>query len=516
MPPSATAPGRGGPTGGPSFKPPPRRGLWLLSLLVGAAVVALAVTLVPDWVSDKECDGARLTERDGECVGVSDGSHPFLPSEADSDLTQRFQEIQALIKTENDRVAAERDDYVKVGLLSTLTPDERGPHSADRVLHALEGAYTAQIRANQSRELGDPAPQIQLLLANAGSRHDKWEPAVEELVDMRDDSAPLVAVAGLSISTENSANAAGRLAEHGIPLVAASASADQLNSATVPGLIRVTASNTDFVSALREYVRAREELDGAVLVHDTRAPDLHVTTLTEAFRTELAAELGDNPDQPFQGTTTGESAPPALFRAAVQNVCATEADLVLFAGRATDLNAFVDSLHSRPCRGRPISVLFAETGPVIDESEYERLVESHITIVQSSAMDPAWSETEGGDPQAPTGFPAFREAYADQVAYQDDPAAALRDGYAVANHDAVAVAVQAIRVSHAEAPETPMSAERVADALFLLHLDNAVEAAGGTLSFTTDREGDPGGKPVPVIETPPGPDRPELYTTPLS
>ncbi|WP_226962021.1 MULTISPECIES: type 1 periplasmic-binding domain-containing protein [Streptomyces] len=497
-----------------SWEPPRRRGLWVLSGLLVAVVAVAALLLVRDWLAERDCGGSELTDRGGECVGVSDGSPPFLPPEAGDALADRFREIQQLIQRENERVADEGGTAVKVGLLSTLTADERGPHSPTRVLHALEGAYTAQMRANHGRQLGDPTPQIQLLLANAGSRHDKWEPAVDRLVGMTDDDIPLVAVAGLSMSSEHSRAAAERLAEHGIPLVAASASADRLNAETIPGLVRVTASNTDFVTALAAYVHARDELDEAVLVHDTRAPDLHVTTLTDAFRAELATELGDNPDQPFQGTSIGESAAPALFRAAVQNVCATEADMVLFAGRAADLDAFVESLHSRPCRGRPISVLFAETGPVIDESERERLADSHITVVQASAMDPAWSADGGANSEAPAGFADFYAAFDEHVPFEEDVPAALRDGYAVANHDALAVAVQAIRLTHAQAPEEPLTPSRVTDALFLLHLDNAVPAASGTLEFTVDRAGDPGGKPVPIIETPPGDERPALYTTP--
>ncbi|MDT0268043.1 ABC transporter substrate-binding protein [Streptomyces sp. DSM 44915] len=517
MPPSTTAPGHGGSSPSmPPIKLPPRRGRWLLAALLGLALLAGGLWVVPDWLAGRDCGGAELTERDGECVGVSDGSPAFLPTgEAAEPLTERFREVQRLIRVENTRVADDGGAAVKVGLLSTLTPDDRAPHAPVRVLHALEGAYTAQMRANHSRQLGDPAPQIQLMLANAGSRHDKWEPAVEQLVGMTDDAAPLVAVAGLAMSSEPSRAAAARLAEHGVPLVGASASADGLNAETVPGLVRVTASNTDFVTALRGYVRGRDDLDRAVLVHDTRAPDLHVSTLTEAFRRELAEELGDNPDQPFQGTTIGESAAPALFQAAVQNVCATEADMVLFAGRTADLDAFLDSLHSRPCRDRPIVVLFAETGPVIDESEQEQLVASHITVVQASAMDPAWAVDGGANPAAPAGFADFYAAYTSHLPQEDDPAAALADGYAVANHDAVAVAVRAVRVTHAAAPETALTPGRVTDALFLLHLDNAVPAAGGTLNFAIERRGDPGGKPVPVIESPPGPTRPELYVTPF-
>ncbi|RKN10555.1 ABC transporter substrate-binding protein [Streptomyces radicis] len=497
----------------PGFKNPPRHGTGQ-RLVAAGTVGALLVAVVALWLPDRlDCDRSDLTERGGECLGVTDGSFAFVPS-GEADLAEEFREVQRLIKEENDRVVEQGDASVKVGLLATLTPDDTGPQAPRRVLHALEGAYTAQMRANQTRQLGDPAPQIQLHLANAGSRHEQWGPAVDGLVSMADDSAPLVAVVGLSISTEDSRAAAQRLADHGIPVISSSASADGLNSETVPGLVRVTASNTDFVTALRQYVRGREGLDEAILVYDRNAPDLHVATLTEAFRELMADELGANPDQPFQGTTVAPDTPAALFDAAVLNVCHTEADMVLFAGRTGDLHAFTESLHNRACRDEPIAVLFVETGPVVDAGQEQRLAENNITVVQASAMDPEWARNVDAA-GAPPGFRGFFEQYDTHVPYADDVPAALEDGYAVANHDALATAVRAIRVSHAQDPEAPMTSGRVGDALFLLNLGNAVEAASGTLHFTTDRHGDPGGKPVPVLETPPSPSPPELHVTPV-
>jgi ABC-type branched-subunit amino acid transport system substrate-binding protein len=500
------------------FDNPPRRWLRLLLIAGGGAVLLLAVTAVLVLPGRLDCGGfgSDLERRGGECVGVSDGSYAFVPSGGDEALTAEFRTVQELIKRENDRVAAEEDDYVKVGLIAPLTPDDASPQAPERVLRALEGAYTAQMRANHTQELGDRSPQIQLYPANVGSRHDEWQPAVAQLAAMADDEAPLVAAVGLAISTEASRATAQRLAEHDIPLVAASASADGLNHSTVPGLIRVTASNTDFVSALRHYVQGDAELRTAVLVHDERAPDLHVATLTEAFRQLLAEELGNRPDQPFQGTTVDADAPRALFDAAVRNICQagpdqTTPDMVLFSGRTGDLGEFLEAMHNRPCRDDPIAVLFVETGPVIAAAEEERLAQNKITVVQASAMDPAWYT---GDVEPPAGFAPFVAQYGTHLPHVTDPGAALENGYAIANHDALATAVRAIRVSHAEDPDSPMTGPRVRQAFFLLHLDNAVEAAAGTLSFTSDRQGDPGGKPVPVIETPARGDRPDLYTTP--
>ncbi|MDT0306222.1 hypothetical protein RM780_04500 [Streptomyces sp. DSM 44917] len=503
------------------FEPPGRRVRKAVAVLLAAALAAgLGVLGVRALLAEGGCPGGQ-TREGGQCLGVTDGSHPFLPTAGGEALGERFRQVQERILTENERVAAGPDRSVKVGLLATLTPDGEGPQSPERVLHALEGAYTAQMRANHTRELGDPAPLIQLYLANAGARHERWQAAVDGLVELADGPQPLVAVVGLSISTEASRAAALELSGHGIPVVASSASGDQLNSGEVPGLVRVTATNTDFVNALRTYVAGREELREAVLVHDTQAPDLHVHSLTEAFRTVMAEQIGSNPEQPFEGTTTEESPRPALVDAAVQNTCAMGADMVLFAGRTHDLDTFLEALGNRSCREDPISVLFVETGPVIAEHRWPDLTAGRITVVQASAMDPAWLREEGTG-TAPEGFAAFRARFGEYVASDGDAAGAgaetpeegLADGYAAANHDALAVAVRALRLAHVQDPDAELTGAWVRDAFFLLHLDNAVRGASGTLSYTSGGEGAPAGKPVALIEAPPGPEPPPPYITP--
>lgn len=278
--------------------------------------------------------------------------------------------------------------------------------------------------------------------------------------------------------------------------------------------MRVTPSNADLVTALHEYARGRDELEEAVLVYDQQPPDLHVATLTAAFQERFARELGTNPPQPFHGETLTEDAPPALFEAAVRNVCQMEADMVLFSGRIGDLDSFLDALRDRPCQDLPLSLLFADNGPLPDVGDHRQLARQNLTVVQASATDPAWSEEGVRSPGAPSGFAGFLEAYASHVDYERDVGNALTDGYATANHDAVAVAVEAVRMSHQRDTASPMTGVRVREALMLLNSANAVQAAGGTLHFRIDRDGDPGCKPIAVLEAPPGKEQPATYETP--
>ncbi|MQS08602.1 hypothetical protein [Streptomyces alkaliphilus] len=515
------------------FANPPRRFRTPLLLTAGLAAAGLVATLLV-WLPGRlDCGGpgSGLVREDGECVGVTDGSHPFLPRNAE-DLERDYRAVQELIRKENDRVAGnakksenEKIDAVKIALLLTLTPDHRSPLSPERILHSMEGAHTAQKRANEGR-IGDEVPQIQLLLANAGSRHTRWSTPVEALKRMTDDPIPLVAVVGPGISTEDTREAARELAEEGIPVIASTASADNLfyDEETAEGpvlpLARVTGSNTEFVKALHRYTTDRDDLRTAVLVHDRNATDLHVTSLTAAFSTVFEAELGKNPAQPFQGTTIGDRAVPALFDSVTRNVCGTEADMVLFSGRLHDLTTFITKLGERTCRARsPLSVLFVDTGPMSQSEEMTDLLGiGDLTLVQAAAVDPRGPTGEETGGETPEGFAGFLEGHTKALAPEKQDAAldTIRDGYAVIHHDAVMTAVRAARMAYAEAPTEELQAEGVANALFLLNSGNTVSGAGGTLSFTEELRGEPGGRPLPVIETPSGPGHPATYLTPMN
>ena len=511
---------------------PPRRWPWALGGVLALALIAggvvAAVKLPPLLACGTLTDG--MVEQDGECVGVTDGSYRFAfdaesaesgsPAPGDAkggaqrDRTERaMRRVQEKIKKENDGVSDKADKgraAVTLALLTTLTPDATSPLTPQRVLRSVEGAYVAQKRANDTKELGDRAPLIRLVLANAGSRQQLWRKPVEQLAGMRDDKAPLVAVTGFGISSEETRDAAEKLSDEGIPMVSSVASADGLNNDRIPGLIRVTPSNTDFAKALRAYARDRDPRGKVMLIYDSRTSDLHVRTLKGAYEEVFGDRLTAFPSGPFQGTTLQRNSDPPQFNDKVRNVCQGRPAFVLFAGRPADLEEFLKSLEERNCLTQPVKVLFVETGEVISPARAERLGKRRITVVQASASDPGWAP--GGGPEVPRGFAEFDKAYKDFLP-DTDVDQALRNGYAVGHHDALVTAIDAARLSYAQ-DKTKVTTGLVKQKFFDLNISNKVEAASGTLSFTAGTGGNPGGKPVPVQEMPPGKKKPPLYTTP--
>ncbi|MCH7230917.1 ABC transporter substrate-binding protein [Glycomyces sp. L485] len=481
-----------------------------MRILIGTGIALFSLLLVyfvVVAVPQIRCGGPfdRVRFQDGECVGVTDGSYVF---------DSRLAEIQADIKSENDWAAAEAEaqgtPMVKIGLLMPLTTTETSAVNVDTVRSSLEGAYVALHRANRTRELGDPQPLVQLHLANEGSRQQGWEFAVAQLEEMTDDDVPLVAVMGPAIGTVSTRDAAARLSDHGIPVITGATTADDLDNAHIGNLLRTAPSNSDFVTAMRHYLDGRPEgdLESGILVYDDVGQDTFVTSLRDAYEAQLGGYIQFS-DQPFHGRSV-EQGGSDVFYPITQNICSAEPDMVFFAGRAPDAEVFIEALSERVCRDSHLTVLFVEIGLYPRGEEVMELLDTgNITLLHATGYDPGWAR---GEKAAPEGFADFHEHYRDLVNLD---AAALDNGYAVTYHDSLAIAVRAVRITLPQNDGVP-SADEVTENLLLLNTENVVRGATGTLSFNRNRNGNPGGKYVPVIPLPYSEDfaESETYVTP--
>src|SRR5699024_10141931 len=146
----------------------------------------------------------------------------------------------------------------------------------------------------------------------------------------------LVAVTGMGVSIESTRQIAERLSDEKMPMVSSAVTADGLEHREIPGLLRAAPSNTEYVRALRSYMDGLEERPRATLVYDVTEPDLFVTTLRQAYEDQLGEYTVGHP-QEYIGTTVGEAPEVGLFNTVTLNVCASDSDTILFAGRAPDL-----------------------------------------------------------------------------------------------------------------------------------------------------------------------------------
>lgn len=466
------------------------RRLSLLTLI--AAVTAAGILYGPGMVAEIRCGGlgSEVRRMDGECVGVTDGSFVFQ---------DQFATVQENIKAENDWAAAQAEaedlPLVRIAMLTTMTTTSDSAMSADKIQSALEGAYVALHRANRTAELGDRTRLVQLYLANEGARQAHWEFTVDRLEDMVDDDVPLVAVMGQGVSSDRTVAAAERLSDAGIPMVTGVTTADGIDHDHIDGLIRTAPSNTDFATALRRHLDARGDIDSAMLVYDSTAEDRYTTTLRTAYEAELGEYIAGS-HQPFPGRSIATGGP-EVFDPITRNICTSESEAVLFAGREPDLRVFLEALSVRACYDRPLTVLFGVTGTDMQQDEElgERISKAGLDVRYAAGADPGWAT---GATEAPVDFAAFHGHYSRLVG--SDPAG-LSDGYAVTYHDALATAIAAVRITNPWEVEAPKP-EDVREHLLLLNSEQVVRGATGTLSFASNRGGNPGGKWVPVVALP--------------
>ncbi|MDA3648472.1 hypothetical protein LZ318_05315 [Saccharopolyspora indica] len=453
-----------------------------LKVLAVACVVALVAgaTAYVMWRSGRCADGIVRVEG-GECVGMTDGSYSF------DEEDDRLRSVMEKIKAENDRVLQTGDPYVSIAYFAPMTlAAETDTVTAVSTKNSLQGAHLAQLRANSTREVDGSLPLIRLLPANPGSRAEHWEPVVRQIVEAQE-TERLVAVAGLGQSHDTTAAAIGELAEHGIPMVGATITADSFTEAEKRGefigLMRVAPSNSDQIKAI---VQRLQDTQRAMLVQDINQSDLLADDLAKAFNSEY-------PENGRQLTPTenydSSRGTANTFPSMVRNICISRPDAIFFSGRYHDLTLLMEALQGRPCEDLELRVLTLDS--VVEIAGVEE-------VRKSLAPNTSLEYTHLSSPLAwrvkPEAFDAGAVRYFDAnygKTFPDDRNAG--DGMAITSYDAMAVAITGARRA-ASGPEAGalVTANSVAEQFLQMKGANAVAGASGWLSFETSDSGGTG------------------------
>lgn len=474
---------------------------------ITVVVVAGAISLIVTRPWSRCGDG--VTRMNGECIGVTDGSYSF---------NAEYDQVTAEIKAENDVAAASRH-AVTIALLEPFTVTDTTALNVDQVRNELEGAYTAQWRANHSRSVGDPRPMIRLVLANEGSAEGQWRLVTRQLEAMVKDSAPLVAVAGLGVSFPQTVSAAHELGSKGVPSVGAVVTADGIDYSHVHGFVRVEPDDEQFVASLRRYLSRHTELNSSLVVYDNNSDngtDLYTRSLRNDMESMIVRTMRHFDSLSFTGSSVPSQANPDMFSNIVTSICSVGPKLVLYSGREVDLIQFLTALESRECRGTPITVMSGGTdlGALYDPAIIRRLHAGNLSFVYSSATDAiGWSANVPGTPPH---FADFRAAFTG-LGFDSKH---LDDGDAIATHDAVLTAAKAVRLAYASEsgpdPALPKPQDVLGQLLNLNNKSEVVPAAAGDLSFSYRGAdtGNPECKPIPVLRVPPEAPPAAVFTTP--
>lgn len=439
----------------------------------------------------------------GECVGVTDGSYLFNSSDA------ALVSVEAKIKAEDQLVRASGKSYVSVAY---LMPAAGGVEEEVTFDQQLEGAYAAQHAANSSgANIQGGAPLVQLLIASGGVDADQY-PVVD--VDIKNDVASqhLVAVAGIPISEDDTLTEVKDLTADGIPVFGSNPTSDAFDNIT--GFVRVAPSNKQEIGAMLAYIKPR--YTRAFLIEDTNQTDIYDTSLTTAFLAQfqdrthsiVSTESYDSDGEVSGSDPVGQEVSNRIGQMS-SDVCVSDADVVLFAGRVTALATLIGDLASRPCLNHHVTIVTGDdasgmpTGGTVAQG-----LASGVTLYYVTESDPGeWASPEGT--LMMDGANEYAQA---RVGYQEYAArvtglfgaAAAAGADTTMGYDAMLTCISAIHLA-GEANPAAVTVNSVSQELSALQGSRTVFGASGPISMSgiytgTGAQGsNPVGKVVPIL-----------------
>ncbi|MER7489453.1 helix-turn-helix transcriptional regulator [Streptomyces sp. NPDC126497] len=470
------------------------RGRLRAGLAVGTAL-ALTVGLVVWQLHERDQEQFKkehcgtsnpslVTQADGECTGVTDGSDGATVFGSD------LEPVMAAIGAENQNVV-DGGDYVTFAFLTPLTSKDANSLTVGQYVAELEGAYTAVAEGNKK----DSRPKIRLLVASMGSSQRHWERTVDQLVARRD-SDRLVAVVGMGLSQQETVDAARTLSKEAeLPMIGDLITADGFDATgavdgkgPINGLARVALSNSDQLTAISEELPPGRRT--AALVSTSLTPngtrDLYTESLDKGFRTieGLKKHLDDHSDFAFDP----RGGPDAILPTISQNFCNTSKtiDTVYYAARVKYLPDFLDALTKRSCHAQPITVITGSDAAALDPKT-EALHDPDAPITVLYASFPKASQFRAPDNPGRGLYDAFAKAFTSPHHGQQFPADHLTSSYwGIVAYDAVTTAATALHNAAAHNPSDTPNHHAVRNELYALR-NNAVAGASG--HFGIDKNG---------------------------
>ncbi|MEV6398431.1 hypothetical protein AB0M39_27250 [Streptomyces sp. NPDC051907] len=481
----------------------------LFKILVGVGVLALiaaGAVFLPRFFDRSCAAGVERPDGSDECIGVTAEGYDFKVKEiskVSKAIAAENEEVDRSLSKENE--TAEGPEHVAVSIAVMMPFTSTAPEQLIKMRHELQGIYVQQRQANR---VDGVQPKVKLLLANTGDHNDHWETTVDQLVSMVEGPERLRAVTGIATSSEQNKLAVGRLAEHGIPMVGSTITADDF--ADVPGLARVSPTNGDEARAL--VAHTKNDFGDALLVHDTRPSDRFAQTLRKAFE----AQLPDPEHEPRQFTSPKEPDNPGnlgnVFNSIVSYICDTDTRTILFAGRHTPLRVFIDQLSQAGC-GAPgrFTVLTGDEAsylPADPKLNRQALAvrkdekQPRVTVKYAALAHPdAWNAQAGHELPKTGGSAAAYQRLADGIAEVRDDIGpnALQDGQTIIGYDAMATAVQGVRAAAGTSGKPPAPADITAQ---WPHLTGSLRVNGASGWICLDNRGNPRNKAVPIVRLP--------------
>ncbi|MEU4225665.1 hypothetical protein AB0F17_15335 [Nonomuraea sp. NPDC026600] len=429
------------------------------------ALVPGVVKGVP-WLSDRfSCGWQPLNgvwKQEGECVGLTVGPYAFDRRE----LTDVMSKIARQNEAAKDGSCASGAEAVWVGALMTLTSAESG----GRALHQLEGIVAEQANANGNK--AECVHPIKLRVAQMGA----GEQAATKMAELLADEG-VVAVTGMGLSRQETADAALVLAQRKIPMVGNVITAEGFdgngsqqdrpdygrcdpshtykNGIGLGYFYRVSYRNAVQIEQLAKYLGPGKRTLTFIMTPITMDDPYTCTTLP------LVHARFDPKSRPLREVKF-DPGDPATVKQSAQRVCASAGPVsVFYAARATHLPQFLKSIADQSelgqCQFTSITVLSTsdagrmravEVDPNLEQQRVAALstpmfVDGTVRLIYTPLADPDLLPKEGG-------MRVLRQSFA---ALGFDPAH-LDSGWAITGFDGMAVVAGAVNTLTAKEPVT--------------------------------------------------------------
>ncbi|WP_330274913.1 ABC transporter substrate-binding protein [Lentzea sp. NBC_00516] len=463
----ATEPARGI-VGALSEFPPLRLRRALAAPLV-LLVLAGSLVAVP-FLNNARCDEwwspslrSPLERVGAECIGVSaDPLRHFVPDWVPDDIRPALEDVYGRIVAEN-RKAALRPDAITIVFLSVLTPSTANSFHA--LVEELRGVWVAQKNSDVP---------IKMLLANGGEGPGgrglaSGDIAADKIIELAARDRSVVAVTGLSISSDTAKSAVKRLGSNALPIIGTLTSADDMASIN-EYYYQVGPNNLREAKVAAYYLRSRLNVTNVAIFFSGDTGDRYSQNLAEDARLSFA-ERGivvsqyksyrvANDDEGLAPASLGQGACPAED---------TPGYAVFYAGRAQYLAEFLRGMNSK-CQGSTPPVIASDSSTrFILEGTMAQFPNVRLDYL-SFASPAAWADC-GKVPFYKNYLDVFRKT-----------CQTLGDGRSAAAYDAMQVLAEGVRQVRRTDPGARVR-EGLLAGIGSIRPDNAIQGATGTIGF---------------------------------
>ncbi|MFD4635761.1 hypothetical protein ACFWN2_00530 [Lentzea sp. NPDC058436] len=398
-----------------------------------------------------------------ECIGVSaDPLRHFVPDSVPADIRPALEDAYSRIVAENRR-AALRPDAITIVFLSVLTPSTANSFHA--LVEELRGVWVAQKNSDVP---------MKVLLANGGEGPGgrglaSGDVAADKIVELAARDRSVVAVTGLSISTDTAKSVVKLLGSNALPIIGTLTSADDMASIN-EYYYQIGPNNLRESKVAAYYAQSRLNVTDVAIFFSGDPGDRYSQNLAEDARLSFA-ERGIVVSQykSYRVANDDEGLAPASLG---QGACPAQAKpgyAVFYAGRAQYLAEFLRGMNSR-CQGATPPVIASDSSTrFILEGTMAQFPNVRLDYL-SFASPAAWGDCA----KVP-----FYKNYLDVFRRTCQT---LGDGRSAAAYDAIQVLAEGVRQVRRTDPGARVR-EGLLAGIGSIRPDNAIQGATGTIGF---------------------------------